>query len=457
MTRSRDVRSPGNRFKMNIKRFNDYEEAVSYILEIPRFSSKNDMAATKAFLELVGEPDIRTVIHVAGTNGKGSTCAFLNSIYMKQKKTTGLFTSPHLCDIRERIRINNVLITKEEFLDCANHIIDLINSEKVKEDYHPSFFEFIFFMAVRYFGMKNVDVAIYETGLGGRLDATNSLMRKSACIITQIGMDHMEYLGNSIKEIAYEKAGIMSSGVPVIYWKDKKESYEVIERRAKELDCPLYPVSKENASDTSFNKKNIDFSYKYGYDKSAMFTVHSYAHYQVFNALMSLKTIEVLEGKDSIDTSFVREGLSDMIWPGRMEEIEKNIFVDGGHNEDGIAAFIDSVKDDGCMGKRRLIYSAVNDKRIESISMMLAGCNAFDSIGICAMKSGRATKIDELKKIFETAVSQTDKNIELKVYEHVKDAYESERKCLKEGDRLYICGSLYLVADILEYTGNERS
>ena len=442
---------------MKIKRFNDYDEAVSYILEIPRFSAKNDMSATKEFLKLVGEPDTETVIHVAGTNGKGSTCAFLNSIYMKAKKTTGLFTSPHLCDIRERIVINNDMITKKDFLDCANAIVDLINEEKVGKDYHPSYFEFLFFMAVRYFGMKKVDVAIYETGLGGRLDATNSLLRKSVCVITQIGMDHMEYLGDTLEKIAYEKAGIMTHGVPVVYFKGKKESNEVIERRAKELDCPLYPVGEQNALGTSFNKKNIDFSYKYGYDKSAMFTVHSYAHYQVFNALTALKTIEVLLGEDSIGSSYVRDGIKDMFWPGRMEEIKENIFVDGGHNEDGIAAFIDSVIKDGCKSDRHLIYSAVSDKRIESISRLLVGCRAFKSIAICAMNGSRATRIDELKKIFETAVSETDVNTTLKVYEHVKEAYESEKECLKEDDRLYICGSLYLVADILGYTGNERS
>ena len=263
----------------------------------------------------------------------------------------------------------------------------------------------------------------------------------------------MEYLGDSIEKIAYEKAGILKRGVPVVYLKGKDESNEVIERRAKELDCPLYPVGEQNVSLISFNKKNIDFSYKYGYDKSAIFTVHSYAHYQVLNALAALKTIEVLEGEDSVDSSYVREGLSDMFWPGRMEEINKNIFVDGGHNEDGIAAFIDSVLMDGCTGDRHLIYSAVNDKRIESISRMLVKSRAFKSIAICAMKGSRATGIDELKKIFETAVSETDVNTKLKVYEHVKEAYESEKECLKEEDRLYICGSLYLVADILGYTG----
>ena len=433
-----------------MKRFKDYDEAVSYILEIPRFSAKNDMEATGAFLKIIGEPKADTVIHVAGTNGKGSTCAFLNSVYMKQHKKTGMFTSPHLLDIRERIRIDGELISRQDFLECANLIMKKLDDiRQRKPDYHPSFFEFMFFMAVSYFAKCGAEVIIYETGLGGRLDATNSLSKKSVCVITQIGMDHMEYLGDTPELIAAEKSGIIKSNVPVVYWQDDKGLDRVIKDRAEELGCEAYPVGRENIADISFDKKNIDFSYKYGYDKCVMFRVHSYALYQVYNASLALKTLQVLQGSDSIDSPEVKAGIADMIWRGRMEQIDEGIFVDGGHNEDGIAAFIDSVAKDGCKKSRHLIFSAVNDKRVIAMSRMLAKCGLFDRISLCELSGSRASGLDELKKIFEDTIDDTKSGITLTVYDHVREAYDQERKRLKEGERLYICGSLYLVADIL--------
>ena len=142
-----------------MKRFKDYDDAVSYILQIPRFSAKNDMDDTKAFLNIIEEAKADTVIHVAGTNGKGSTCAFLNSVYIEQNKITGMFTSPHLLEIRERIRINDEMISREDFLSCANYVMEKLDEMKdIKADYHPSFFEFVFFMAERYFSLKNTQV-----------------------------------------------------------------------------------------------------------------------------------------------------------------------------------------------------------------------------------------------------------------------------------------------------------
>lgn len=437
-------------------RFENYDEAVSYILEIPRFSAKNDMEATGMFLETVGEPDAGTVIHVAGTNGKGSTCAFLNSVYMKFGKKTGLFTSPHLEDIRERIRIDNEMISKEDFLESAQYIYDkiLLFGEK-KKDYHPSFFEYIFFMAIRYFAKEKADVIIYETGLGGRLDATNSLSRKSVCVITQIGLDHMEYLGNTRAEIAAEKAGILMSGVPVVYLDAHDEASEVIRATADMMGCEAYQVSETDAQIIAFGNKNIDFSYKYSYYKSAMFKVHSYAQYQVCNALLAIKTLQVLLGEDCVDTHEVHEGIADMFWPGRMEEIGKGIILDGGHNADGVAAFIDSVLMDECRGSRHLIYSAVNDKQIDVISRELVGCKAFARISLCEMTGSRATGIQELKKIFDDSIDDAESGIVLTVYKDVIEAYEAEKKLLGDDDRLYICGSLYLIADIRKYIGAE--
>ena len=441
---------------MNKNFFKGYDEAVSYILEIPRFSAKNDTNITKEFLSLIGEPKEAVVIHVAGTNGKGSVCAFLNSIYIKKGEKTGLFTSPHLTDIRERIRVNNEMISKEEFLEVAEYIMEKITLMQEKyNEYHPSFFEFLFFMAVRYFTVKKTEVIIYETGLGGRLDATNSIMRKSVSVITEIGFDHMEYLGNDIASIAGEKAGIIMRNVPVVFWDGNEISSSVIKETAKKLGCKAYGVNEKNAADISVHKKNIDFSYKNRYDKSVMFRVRTYALYQVYNAVLALKTLQVLHGEDYIFTDDVKEGIADMKWPGRMDEIAEGIITDGGHNEDGIEAFVASVRQDGCIGKRRLIFSAVNDKQIKKICEILVKSDAFDNIALCELTSGRAMSIKELKKIFEDTLTENNSRIRLTVYEHVGEAFEGEKALLEKNDILYIAGSLYLVGEIREYTGAE--
>lgn len=432
---------------MKIAKIDSYEKAVSYILEIPRFLAKNDSESTKECLRHVGEGDIDTVIHIAGTNGKGSTCAFLNSVYMAMGKKTGMFTSPHLVDIRERIQIDGQMISKEDFLASTNAVIDCINEvRKTKESYHPSFFEFVFFIAVYYFASQKVDVAIYETGLGGRLDATNSLSKKDICVITEIGMDHMEYLGDTFAKIAGEKAGIIANNVPVVYWSGREECASVIETQAKAVNASAYPVCEENVKFVSLNEKSIDFSYIYGYDRNAIFRVSSYAQYQVYNAAMALKTLQVL-GID-IECKEVVSGIAAMNWPGRMEQVCDRIFVDGGHNVDGIEAFVKSVKADRCKGNRYLIYSAVSDKQVDIIGSMLVESGAFSRISICEIDSSRAKKIDELILLFEELVKNKGDKIVLESYRDIQMALEGETKYLKEDDRLYICGSLYLVGEV---------
>lgn len=435
--------------------FEQYETAVSYIMEIPRFSAKNDPLQTAEFLKLVGEDTDACVIHVAGTNGKGSVCAYLNSVYRCQGRKTGMFTSPHLVDIRERIRINDELISKEDFVKCANRIMVLTEEfDKTHTGYHPSFFEFLFFMAVYWFRINRVDVAIYETGLGGRLDATNSLTHKDICVITSIGMDHMEYLGNTIREIAGEKAGIIQKGVPVVFCDNNPEVTEVIADKAAELGAKAYPVDTCEKNICGGNKKNIDFSYKYRYDSNAIFTVQTCAHYQVNNAALALRTLQILQGEDIIDSPQVTGGISSMFWPGRMEEIEDNVFVDGGHNVPGIEAFIESVANDGCEGKRYLLFSAVSDKQVRDMIGLLVRSELFEGIGICPIDSYRATDIAVLGRYFKECMEECKTDIKVYEFDDTLTAYNGMCSIRRNtDDRTYICGSLYLVGAIKAIRG----
>lgn len=199
-----------------------YEEAVDYVLQIPKFTKKNTPEDTRRFYEYLGRPGERSgLIHVAGTNGKGSVCSYIDSVLEEAGYRTGLFTSPHLVDVRERFRLKGEMISTEDFARVFNQVLENVEnfSEKCGNGvYHPTFFEMLFFMAMLWFQEKRADYIILETGMGGRLDATNVIAHPCVTVITRIGLDHTEYLGNSKEEIAGEKAGIIKKGVPVVFW-----------------------------------------------------------------------------------------------------------------------------------------------------------------------------------------------------------------------------------------------
>ena len=213
-----------------------YEEAVKYILDIPKFTKKNDGDHTRKFLEYLGNPqEGLKVLHVAGTNGKGSVCAYLDGMLRSEGKRTGLFTSPHLVKINERIVLDGEEIPDDRFCEVFERTLTAVKKMEGEGLAHPTFFEFLFGMAMLAFAEGGMEYAVLETGLGGRLDATNAVEQPLVSIITSIGMDHMEYLGDTIGEIASEKAGIIKSGVPVFYAQTSEESDEVIRRKAEEL------------------------------------------------------------------------------------------------------------------------------------------------------------------------------------------------------------------------------
>ena len=195
-----------------------YREAEEYILSIPKFTKKNKPEHTKLFLEYLGNPQEKLkVIHVAGTNGKGSVCVYLDAMLRSEEKTVGLFTSPHLVKLNERIVINGKEISDQKFMEVFEKVMEQVGVMEKEGLPHPTFFEFLFGMAMTAFVMEQVEYAVLETGLGGRLDATNSVEHPVCTVITSIGMDHMAILGDTLEKIAAEKAGILKPGVPLLY------------------------------------------------------------------------------------------------------------------------------------------------------------------------------------------------------------------------------------------------
>ena len=271
-----------------------YQECVDYILSIPLFASKLGTENLNRILDIMGHPECSyKVIHVAGTNGKGSTCSFLASILEQSGKKVGMFTSPHLMKINERIRIGQKLILDEDFVEIFQCTMQYVELAKKKGIAHPSFFEFMFLMAAIYFQKQEVDYAIFETGMGGRLDATN-VVKPVLCIITSVGLDHMQFLGNTIEEIAAEKAGIIKNGVPVIFFDRKDEATAIVEKYSQKAGAKLYLVEKTQYNLLKITNKAIDFSFNSGYYRYDDLKIKKTALYQIENAVLAVKAYELL-------------------------------------------------------------------------------------------------------------------------------------------------------------------
>ncbi len=251
-----------------------YEEAAAYIEEIPKFTKKHTLEHTKTFLKRLGNPAAdRKIVHVAGTNGKGSVCAYLQAILMAEGKRTGFFTSPHLVSVNERIRVDNIQIDNETFLKVFRKVLKIVRQMVEDGIEHPSYFEFLFGMGMTAFAETDVEYIILETGLGGRLDATNAIDNPALAIITSISLDHTAILGDTIEKIAGEKAGIIKPGVPVLFDGSSKKAAEVIKAKASELGVSCREVTKNAYEIQKVHRKYIAFSRRSAYDKDVIFQV----------------------------------------------------------------------------------------------------------------------------------------------------------------------------------------
>lgn len=423
-----------------ISHINSYEEAEEYILQIPKFTKKNSLASTKQFYEKLGSPakQIKT-IHVAGTNGKGSVCSYLNGILSEAGYSVGLFTSPHLVSMRERIRISGALATKEEFLEAFSYVMEKVEKPQSGESYHPTFFEILFFIAMLIFEKKNLDYLILETGLGGRLDTTNIVEKPVVTILTEIGLDHMEYLGDTLEQIAYEKAGIIKPEVPVVYWKKEQEVTNVIEKVALEQRTKAFSVEIDRCKNCEMQNKSIAFSLKSRYYDYIRLILPTIALYQVENVSLAIAALEIMDEGRTITKEQIEKAVSSTKWEGRMEEIAPNVYVDGAHNPDGIKAFTETIQATG-RKDNILLFSAVKDKDYEKMVQMLMEEELFSYIAVTQIEGERGTQAEKLKEVF---LKYTNRAVHS--FETPEEAYQSCIYEKKGEEKLYIVGSLYLV------------
>lgn len=425
-------------------------EAEDYLNGIPRFSKKTTRENELKILEMLGNPEKKQrFVHVAGTNGKGSVCAFTSRILRKKGYRVATFISPHLVDITERFLIDGEQVAEEVFLDAFHRVYDLC-MENEETIVHPSYFEFLFLIGMVIFAEADVDVTVLEVGLGGRLDATNVIEKPDACVIASISLDHTEILGETIPEIAYEKAGIIKEGCPVIYDDSNPEASKVIAETAEKLHAPAYPVNPADFEITGRDQAGLDFVLNRAPYKNEHFRVPFVADYQAMNTSLALTAAAVImklfDAEEEImkkETEDMKEALLLTSWPGRMEPVLPGIFMDGAHNDDGIRVFLETVNKIPCEGKKYLLFSAVVEKDYPTMIQEICEGADFDGFVLTELNSYRALPLAKIKETFE---KMTDKPIWC--FEDIAPAFAYLRELKGEKDIAFIAGSLYLAGSI---------
>ena len=424
----------------------NYTEAVDYIETIPKFTVKHPPEHTRELLSRLGNPQEGIkIIHVAGTNGKGSVCAYLNAMLLAGGKKTGLFTSPHLVRINERFQINGEDVSDEQFLDAFLKVEKAAKEYEAEGEGHPSYFETLFLMGMLIFKEAGVEYLVMETGLGGRLDATNVVEKPLACIITSISRDHTEYLGDTLEAIAGEKAGIIKAGVPVIYDASQPGPASVIAAKAKEMGSPAWPMEPSFYEMKTQSREGITFTFAYPGGEKAELVIPYVAKYQMMNASLAFYTMHILQDVHDIPKNVLAEGLSKIKWPCRMEMAAPGVIIDGAHNEDGIAQFVSTAGYFAKENEITILFTAVADKHYhETIGEICEGIHPSHVVAT-QIDGSRVVPAEVLAEDFRKA-GCTDVCAE----PEIGAAYE---KALgKKGSGMLFCvGSLYLAGELKAY------
>ena len=340
----------------------NYKEAVEYIEEVQVYGSVLGLENIKALCEKLGNPqkDLK-FIHIAGTNGKGSVLAFVSTVLKVAGYKVGRYISPTITEYRERIQINQRMISKKDLPVYMERIKEACDALVEEGKSHPTPFEMETALGFLYFKEKNCDFVVLETGLGGITDATNIIDNTVLAILTSISRDHMGFLGNSLEEIAKKKTGIIKEGCVAVTAGQTPEVTDIIKKACYEKKIPLLVGDSSLVKNVKRSMKKQSFSYK-EYKK---IEISMLGTYQIENAIVALEAIEALKSAGyQIKEKAVVVGMAETTWQGRFSIINNRplIVIDGAHNEDGIDAFILSVKEDGCKGHRWLLFSAVADK-----------------------------------------------------------------------------------------------
>jgi dihydrofolate synthase/folylpolyglutamate synthase len=436
----------------------NYQASVRYLLSLGRelaaptqaAAAKFDLENIAVLAERLGYPQrAYPSAHIAGTNGKGSTAAFLESIFRHAGFRTGLNTSPHLEKINERIRINGEEISDAAFAETLMRIQllieELLAAGKLRA--HPTYFECVTAMAFEYFARERVELAVFEVGLGGRLDATN-ILSPVVAIITRIDFDHENFLGHSLKEIAAEKAGILKNGVPVVLAEQLPEAREVILARAKTLGCPVIEPSKvfrvdgESISNGSVRARVIEVKSGKAFEVDPSLP----GRFQLQNALNAVAGARLLQDRGfQISDEAISRGVAKTIWPGRLEKLQSapDVYLDGAHNPGAARELAHFLQQNFSARKVWIIYAALRDKAVDEVAGFLFPHAA--EVIFTAPNTSRAISAKQLAEIAGHHAAH------FSVILDAERAFEHALAKAMPQDAIFITGSLYLVGQLRHY------
>lgn len=421
-----------------IKSFNEFDQYLDWIYSRGSTTGKHSLENIRRLLDAFDNPqDKIKVIHVAGTNGKGSTCQYIHSVLKKTTKC-GLFISPYMETILESISINGVQIPQEIFMKYTDEFIPIIENLDI-QGYHNTYFEVLTAIMYRYFYEQKVDVAVVEVGLGGLLDSTNIIKKPIASVISTISYDHINVLGDTIGEIAANKAGIIKHESPVfVYPQEYEDAIEAIKEKANEEKSTIYTFTKDEIKDIELNANFNKFTFRQFKDiKTKLTGVH-----QLYNASLALTVLDYFKDKFNLSDEIIKKGIFETQNHGRLEIIHQNpkVLIDGSHNVEAIDALVQSLK---AYKYDRLIigFSILKDKDYEYIIDKLS--TICDEMIITKIENPRAFKLKDLKLEVEKKI----KNV-IAIEDRI-EAYEYSKSIAKENDLVLWCGSLYLIREFI--------
>ena len=404
----------------------NYNQAINILTSQGKFYINLGLDRMKSILKLLNNPQNKIkIIHVAGTNGKGSVCAIGANILKEAGYKTGLYTSPHLTDYTERIKINNKEIKRRIFAEYISKICEIAERNKIE----LTEFEIITASAYKYFAQEKVDIAFIETGLGGRYDATNAIESDEVSIITSISLDHTDRLGNTIDKIAYEKAGIIKPNSAVIISKENK-GYKVIREQAKKVNSQIITVEKDievNNEGALINNKEYEFPLKGMYQKQ--------------NLALVMKLVEYLNAKGiKIPEKAIKKGLRTVEWKARFQYIkERNMIIDGAHNPEAAYALRNTLDLYYRNQKRIYIYGTIDTKNYKEIAKILF--KADDEIYYYEFNHKNAVSYEEYKNSVNW----------------IKEIKNFDKEILERKELKILTGSLYMIGEFYQELKDKRS
>ena len=400
-------------------------QTLKSLYKLQRRGIKLGLNHTSWLLKFLNNPqDNFKTIHVAGTNGKGSTAAMINSILIANNYKVGLYTSPHLINFNERIRVNGLTITDEEIMSFMKHIEPVINEIK------STFFEVTTAMAFYHFNNNDVDIAVIETGLGGRLDSTN-VVNPSLTVMTPISLDHREILGETIEKIAKEKAGIIKRGVPLITANQVNNVSKILEKRVREKEsvmhtCPNPESVKLSSGGTTFEVNGNNFN------------TSLIGNYQAQNASLAIATIKLFNSSISYET--INKGLRNVYWPGRLQLVADKIYYDVAHNENGVKSVLNNLNKMFPTSKLYGLLCLKGDKEIDCIAESIK--SQFEMLFVSTSKDGLLMEPEKLsKELHNLKVINFPLN-------DISSSISKIKKVRKSDDVILIFGSHYIANEI---------